>query len=290
MRLSLLLLLGFVLSVSTADAQVAPAPFDPDMFQKPSIAGVTYEPARREDYVHGTHMAVTLKDKTSVQGTLVRTDTKNKKLVLRLTPESAPVAYDFNQIETVRRGFAKSKVSPDGIVPAADTGMPIVEPEINKVVIINGAVRTVQYQSSTLSPGEREVLTALEKAENDLAQMQTASELRQSAIEMQVAQQRLALDYQAQINKTVYLYNRSNFTSHPLAFADPDLRTFPPAPLTSLNNFWPANAPAVKLDSLPAANPEELKKARETYQRIMANQTVYEDGKLVAVIADPNLK
>ncbi len=111
------------------------------------------------------------------------------------------------------------KAAPGGdgsqIRPAVDDGAGtydnIVQPEIVKQVFYNGTQRTVVYHSTVVSPGEREILDQMEKAENDLAIVSHNREAQEAAVRMETAMQEERLRNQRLINDTLRNENIVNY-------------------------------------------------------------------------------
>jgi len=166
----------------------------------------------------------------------------------------------------------------------------VVEPEISKQVVFNGNLRVVTYVSDVVSPGERDILGQMERAENDLSLLEHHMELKQQVLTKEMAMQEERLRGLRLANNTVYLENNVNYPGN--------LPFFPyrfnglygqyqkgvviqvPEPIPPQQNL---NA------TLPPVNPETLDKARQAVQ-VMMTRGVYEEGRLVAVVFDPNAK
>ncbi len=161
----------------------------------------------------------------------------------------------------------------------------VVEPEIIKQVGYNGSQRSVVYISNTISPGEREVLEQLQKAENDLMALSYQQELREAAIaqEMSLGQQRLRT--QRLVNDTIQDENNVNYPYPPalpetvdlIASRRPQGRHYRRA----------AGYTAHCRDSRPYSAGRSASRRQGTrgaYPAIARN-AVYEDGQLVAVVA-----
>jgi hypothetical protein len=111
---------------------------------------------------HGMRVAVTLKDKKRVTGTVVWADPADDSLLIRERPGAVPRKIDGKNIaaiDRIRLTSASGTVMRD-------------ESEIFQVEEINGSLRTVKYFAPDLSPGEKSQLAETEIAENEAARMQ----------------------------------------------------------------------------------------------------------------------
>ena len=288
MRRLLSLALGLTIAVGgfagSLQAQIKLPVFDPNLVDTPqAIKGVAFQPANEvSDFRHGTLMSLTLKNDTKVTGTLVRVDRKNKRIFLRTQPGAAPVAYAETDLKNVDKGIYKD---PGGIRPAADASPNVIQPEITRQVIVNGNQRTVTYYSNVVSPGEREALEQMAKAENDLILLEGAVDQRQMAIQRELAMKDEMLKTQKNINMALELINSiqplyisEDEQSYPLVMLNPHktvLAYLPPVVPSGVNI----------IESIPTVNPEAVTKAREAV-RISMNRGIYEDGRIIAVVLD----
>jgi hypothetical protein len=275
MRRLLILALGVAVAVGALAGSVQTqekfiGPFDPDA-SKGAAPGVSYQPAKPADFKHGARLQLTLKNDTKVTGTLVRLDRKNQSYVLRTAPGTAPVAYPHNEVKNVERIVIRE---------AVDAGS---QPEIVRQVIINGNRRTVSYYSEVVSPGEREALEQMAKAENELIALEEREDLREAAVNAERAMQAELLQTQREINFALQLVNRiqpvylvENHQEYPIVLHNPHRETIVHfRGLSPREINWSEGPPAV--------SSEALSKAREAV-RVSSNRAIYEDGRLIAVV------
>jgi hypothetical protein len=286
MRRLLSLALGLCVGLGgldSAQAQIKLPVFDPNAVDTPQgIKGVAFEPASdMADFRHGQLLSLTLKNDTKVTGTLVRVDRKSKRLFVRTRPEMAPTAYAESDLKSVEKGVYKGGIRPAG----SDASPNVIQPEINRQVIINGNQRTVTYYSTVVSPGERESLDQMARAENDLIALEAAIDNRNRAILHEQSMKDATLRTQQNINMALELLNAiqpvyvSEYQQdYPLVMLNPHktvIGHLPPV-LPTGNGI---------VESLPAVSPEALSKARET-ARLSVNRGIYEDGRIIAVVSD----
>jgi hypothetical protein len=170
----------------------------------------------------------------------------------------------------------------------------VVEPEIIKQVSYNGTQRSVIYISNTISPGEREILNQLQKAENDLLELTALKEQREIALLQETFMQEERLRNQRLINDTMVNENNSNYPYPVLAlpasavavgngFLTRPVRHASKGVITQLPQVLPA--PNSLLDRLPPVDPQVLAKARDDHANLLRAHAYFENGRLVAVAA-----
>jgi hypothetical protein len=262
-------------------AQIRLPVFDPDA-EEGRLKGVAFEPAKEvADFKHGTLLAVTLKDGSKAVGTFVRSDAKTKRIFLRTRAQAPPVAYAEADLKLVEKGVRKPA---GGIIPIGDPGarQNVVEPEITKQTIHNGARRSVRIFSSVVSPGERDILDSIERAENDLLALEAQEGQRFEAIDTEIALQAARLGTQRLINGTLGQNLLHQQLDLERSVAEPILLLAPSrlAPL----GFPLVMPPRTNLTAnLPEVDRERLSKARDNL-RVVLNRSVFEEGRIVAVV------
>src|SRR6267142_2324713 len=175
-------------------------PFDPNAASG-APQGVAFVPAAAmTDYKHGTLVRLTLNNGDQVTGTLVRLDPKTKRYFIRTRSGSPPVAYAESDLKDKRMEKAIRK---GGIRPAADAPDNVVTPEITEQVIYNGSQRTVRYVSTVISPGERDILEQMQKAQSDLLLLEERADVRNRAVDTEIGLQAARLETQVLINRTM---------------------------------------------------------------------------------------
>ena len=173
--LALLLLAIYPMSVR---AQVKLPVFD-DVKEK-SKAVVFQDATAPDDYRHGNRLRVTLNGGTQINGILVRTSPNKQQIYVRTQPGSPPRAIALSDIKRVEKGVIKE------VGFAGD----VTVPEIQELVIYNGAKRTVTYRASTLSSSELSQLGDLEAAENEMARLEFLTGLEERVLKNDIANQR----------------------------------------------------------------------------------------------------
>lgn len=278
---------------TAAQAQIKLPVFDPDLPEsKGGSKGVAFSPAtERADFRHGTLLNITLRDGTTVRGTLVRADAAKKTLYVRTQPNAAPVAIAEGNIGSVQKGFLKGNAPVEGIAPAAANAAPplienIVEPEIIKTVVFNGLHKSVRYQANTVSPGERDILQQMEDAENALADLENHQDLQQTLVSNQVAMQNAILQGQRFLNQSVQMDNANRYPAYTSTFYNRRNRLEGGMSANQellVQRMIGVNTPAVAVDTkMMQTDGEALSKARQRVQSIL-NRGIYEDGRLIAV-------
>src|SRR5262249_31393554 len=129
---------------------------------------------------------------------------------LRNKPGTAPLVFAGNNIKQMQVATRPS-----------DKGVPqvVVVPEIFTQVIYNGTQRTVAYSSNVLSPGERDLLAKLQKAENDCGALIHKRDQRKIAIAQDMALQAEQVRTQRLVNDTL---RNENSINSPYPPATPD--------------------------------------------------------------------
>ena len=173
----------------------------------------------------------------------------------------------------------------------------VIEPEIVKQVYYNGTQRTVVYISKVISPGEREILDQIEKAENDLMAMSHQRDQRDIAMNLELTLQEERLRNMSIINTTMLneyyaSYPYPQLTAFPLSaivpFAVTDFATMAQQRsqkgiLVQLSQAVPPQVSP--LDRVPPVDMQAYSKAREEYMRLIRTSAIFEDGRIVAVAA-----
>lgn len=261
-------------------------PFDPNA---PSGApkGVAFVPTTSmADYKHGTLVRLTLNNGEQVTGTLVRLDPKTKRYFIRTRPGSPPVAYAESDLKDKK---VEKAIRKDGIRPAADAPDNVVTPEITEQVVYNGSQRTVYYVSTVISPGEREVLEQMQKAQSDLQLLEEQADVRNRAVDTEIGLQAARLETQVLINRTMRMaIAQGDVINFP--FGVQDFQNYPSIELVARREGavqFPLMIPQWKLitESVPAVSSESMAKARANV-RVAMNRGIYEDGHLVAVLVE----
>lgn len=158
----------------------------------------------------------------------------------------------------------------------------VVEPEIVKQVTYNGSLRTVTYFSTVVSPGERDILDQIQKAENEYLALAGQQALREQILVQELTLQEQQLRAQRLINATMENENTFNYpypsttTDRAGTRRDKGVITILPQPLPTAVNI---------LERIPAVDPQKLVRAREELTRLLRNHGAYEDGRLIAVFA-----
>jgi hypothetical protein len=125
---------------------------------------------------------VTLKSKNGpVTGVFVYSDPKTGKVYIRQKAGMPPVAVPSRDIDQIRPAGTTSDKG--AVKPAMESGS-ATQPggyEVHGLTINNGPTATTYYFDSSLSPGERDQLSAIENAGNDVARKAAlVQSLRQS--------------------------------------------------------------------------------------------------------------
>jgi hypothetical protein len=261
-------------------------PFDPNVTTG-APQGVAFVPTRAmADYKHGTLVRLTLNNGDQVTGTLVRLDPKTKRYYIRTRPGSPPVAYAESDLKDKR---VEKAIRKGGIRPAADGPDNVVTPEITEQVIYNGSQRTVYYVSTVISPGERDVLEQMQKAQSDLLLLEERADVRNRAVDTEVGLQAARLETQVLINRTMRMaIAQGDVINYP--FQVQNWQTYPGLDLAARregSTQFPLMIPPRHniTESVPAVSSESLAKAREAV-RVAMNRGIYEDGRLVAVLVE----
>ncbi len=324
--LSLALLAVLTWATGSARAQVKLADFKNEA--EGAYSDVSFsEVNEKAELKHGTLISLKLNDSTKVIGHLVRIDPKTNRLFLRIKPGEAPIAYNESSIQKLEKatrqvnpivpagfngetwknlpnglqennqGVIRIKPKTEALIkPAVDFGDEqvrartenVVESEISKQVIYNGPYRTVVYHSNVISPGERDILEHLQKAENEYMALMHQKELQESLqdtlIAQQMALQQEKLETQKLINETLRIQNSYYYP-------------YPSGPFVPLGNDKPGQPrvvikvgsqtitpPVAVADRLPPLDPQSLSKAQEELRRVQS-QAIFEEGQLIAVVA-----
>jgi hypothetical protein len=147
---------------------------------------------------HGMRVALKLKNKSRVTGTVVWADPADDSVLIRERPGAAPrkiPGKDIADVERIRL------VGGDGTAKKD-------EPEIFKITEINGNLTTVKYYAPELSPGEKTQLKDMEGAENQAARTQYLM----SQILDSIGDQAQALRYQRDMAAKQYEIMSTYFT------------------------------------------------------------------------------
>jgi hypothetical protein len=146
--------------------------------------------AGNETLTHGDFVTVTRKNGDKLTGVFVWADPKSGKMYVRPKAGQAPVGIatgDVNNIERITpaaNGKGKGGIRP-AIEPEGGTGPAY---EIHSMQVHNGPYTTVYFFDTSLSAAERDQLSALEKAGNDVAQKGMEVEMLNKAIENNINQ------------------------------------------------------------------------------------------------------
>jgi hypothetical protein len=261
-------------------------PFDPNVASG-APQGVAFAPTTSmADYKHGTLVRLTPNNGEQVTCTLVRLDPKTKRYFVRTRPGSPPVAYAESDLKDKK---VEKAIRKGGIRPAADGPDNVVTPEITEQVIYNGSQRTVHYVSTVISPGEREALEQIEKAQSELQLLEERADVRNRAVDTEIGLQASRLETQVLINRTMRMaIAQGDVINFP--FQVQDFQNYPSIDLVARREGavqFPLMIPQWKLitESVPAVTSESMAKARENV-RVAMNRGIYEDGRLVAVLVE----
>lgn len=250
------------------------------------VQNVVFEEAtQHSDYQSGKLLRVTLKNDTTVKGVLVRTDPVKKTIYLRTRPGALPQAVPVNDVKRIDKGVIKQ----------VSTTRDVDTPEIQELVIYNGASRRVAYSAPTLSPSEHALLGEMAVAENNLARLEQLASVQQQVLANDVAlqteqvkarelgNQLLAQQVLFNVYRSFYEYTpgRSAGAVAGAAEAAAALANEPLSALPLIVRSGPSVFPELPITLAPLA------KARQDYLTLR-NQAVFENGHLVAVIvAEP---
>jgi hypothetical protein len=217
---------------------------------------------------------------------------ENDNGVVRIRPKKASTAIKPAALE----GKGDNKIKP--LIEETNYRVQnVVEAEIIKQVSYNGTQRSVVYISSVVSPGEREILDQLQKAENDLMALANLKEQRETAIAQEMSMQEERIRNQKLINQTMQNENYSNYpypylpggVTAPLQGALMPYLGFSTNRLpnkgvvTQLPQVLPPAAGL--LERLPNVDPQTYAKARDEYAQLLRNHAFFENGRLIAVAA-----
>jgi endoglucanase Acf2 len=254
------LLLSFALSVPIAQAQLPP-PGKTVIMKK----GGPGPQVGQAEWKNGMTVRVNKKDNTSVLGTVVYD--AGDYLLLRLKPGASPITITAKEIDPVK-SIQRIKFVNFQDEQLAD------EPEIHKVTMDNG-VKSVKYFAPTLSAGEKSTLADLEIAEN--------ASLR---VEYMLAQA-----IQALREETLSAKRRNQMMGTELYWLSAGVRVYPtygyyayPVYGTGYAASAPRMAETVLTKEITLGN--QLAKLRRELAQMQRSHGLYEDGRLVAVLAD----
>jgi hypothetical protein len=260
---------SLVCSVGTAHAQFK----FPTPAASKAAKDVTFEQVKdTADLKHGTLVSVELNNGDKVTGNVVRFDAKSNTVFVRTAAGKAPVAVAESDVKKMDKGVRQT---PKG-------ARNVVNPEIFQQVGVNGTHRTVTYSSKVLSPAEREVLEQLQKAENARATLAHHDDLRDRAMnqELAVADERVKM--QRLINQTLQWENWVNYPYPPATIYDAGHRT-----LNAYKGVISVLPPVMPLAGvaamIPVVEPQAMANALKAWADLQ-KKAVYEDGRLIAVI------
>jgi hypothetical protein len=265
--LSLIALLAAASSVAQAQVKFA------DLKAGAQAKDVFFEPAKQLP-AHGTLVALELANGDKVQGHVVRFDLGANELFLRTKPGTAPLVFAGNNIKQMQ---VASRPGEKGVRQI------IVAPEIFTQVIYNGTQRSVAFASNVLSPGERDLLARLQKAENDCAALVHQRDQRELAVAQDMALQEEQVKTQRLINQTLRNENSINYPYPP---ATPDAAGL--LTLRAFRGVWtilPQVVPSAVgvVNALPVPDAKAMAECQAELARLQS-QAVYENGRLVAVV------
>jgi len=120
-----------------------------------------------------------------VTGTFVYSDTKTGKLYIRPRAGERPVGIPAGDVDKIERVTpAVGTPEKGGIRPAIEQGeKPAQRYEIHTMTVQNGPYRTTFFYDMSLSGAERDQLSAMEKAGNDIVQKGTTIESLRTAMQ-----------------------------------------------------------------------------------------------------------
>jgi len=120
-----------------------------------------------------------------VTGTFVYSDSKTGKLYIRPRAGERPVGIPAGDVDKIERVTpAVGTPEKGGIRPAIEQGeKPAQRYEIHTMTVQNGPYRTTFFYDMSLSGAERDQLSAMEKAGNDIVQKGTTIESLRTAMQ-----------------------------------------------------------------------------------------------------------
>jgi len=260
-------LAGLVLVAGRSPSQTKLPVYDPNA-DNTAIKNVAFEDAAgQKNFRHGQLLQVTMNNKDTIRGTLVRTDPKTNQLYIRTQPRSAPVAVAQKDIQKIEKGV---RTGEGGIRPAGFE-QEVVLPEIHQLVVMNGPVKNVQYYDFSLSQSERSLLRELEEAENEFAQLDYLNKQRIQLLENEMA----ILVERKRTHELVNGLLEQRLTNNPFAPHEAD------------NNnvvFLKHDQPAV--GGVLAQTTLETQVKTRNALKTLQGRAVFEDGRIVAVVAE----
>ncbi|HZZ77106.1 MAG TPA: hypothetical protein VFE62_01225 [Gemmataceae bacterium] len=281
---------------SQAQAQIKLPVFDES---KGSLKEITYkETTDAKDFQHGKLVRITMKDGSQKDGVLVRTDAAKNMVYVRTKAGDLPVAVSANDIKS----YAK------GTIRTVSTDSDVVRPEIEMLVIYNGAKKTVTFRAPTLSPTELKQLEEIQAAESEYDRLERLARIDDQAITDDAASRSenrktremlnmLLLD-QVELNgylntpegRTFYWprwtgYGYSSPYGYGYGFGYGGGYGMAGAASAQIGNVRAAYQPPPVTPYTPVVSREALTKARQAYETAVSHG-VYQNGQLVAVVVD----
>jgi len=262
------------------------------VFAQPNVK-TEFQPVVKDDLRHGQVLEITPKGGNKITGTLVRVD--GDRLFVCTQSGALPQAVARKDAEIKKE--VQYKVSKDN-VKLVGSESDVIEPEIQAVEIVNGNKRTVRYQSSTLSSGERSMLQNLQSAENEMAELQYLQDRQQIVMENTIAmqtEQRRSLELQNRYMDWMNMYLRrqdpitdywtSSWGRNPWGQG---YYNWPQGNIaTPYTGQFQGIMPVIQQGAMVTPNiviqPEALSKARQNLATAQ-NAAVFERNRLVAVV------
>ncbi len=138
-----------------------------------------------ETLTSGDFVTISRKGAGKVTGVFVYSDPKTGKLYVRPKSAQPPIAVPANDIDKIERiQPAMGTTGKGGVKPAIETGeKPAPHYEIHTLTVHNGPEATTYHYSTSLSPGEREQLDALEQARATMQEKRAIADSLSQAIE-----------------------------------------------------------------------------------------------------------